>query len=242
MSGKKTFEKIKKYIESFSPWIKTWNSATALFSPKKIDETINDAIKLSSMGLALKVFVLASLIATSLTLLGVVEIVYIVNFTSETITEAFGTQQQMMSFGEVVPLMIFHIITGIPLALFTNIGGEWFAYRIAKATGGKGKVVEHLYLISIVTLSLSFVNLVAFILPIPCIQLIGFVASIAVMAYLWGYVASKVYMKVHGITFVHALTIIIVVSIIRFAIMITVVNWLSGTLDLSTLVNYQIGV
>ncbi|MFH1785260.1 MAG: hypothetical protein ABH842_02440 [Candidatus Micrarchaeota archaeon] len=242
MRGKKTFEKIKKQIESFSPFVKSWESAKALFTPKKIDSTLKESIKLADMNLAIKIFILASIIATFLTLLGLVEIIYLLNFTSETMTDVFGVEQQMMTLEDIIPLAIFHIITGIPLALFMNIGGEFLAYKIAKISGGKGTLAQHLYLISVITLALAMLNVIALALPIPCIQIIAWIINIVGMIYLWGYVASKAYSEAHNITFVHSLTIIIIVSIIRFAIMITVINWLTGALNLTEILDYQIGV
>jgi hypothetical protein len=138
--------------------------------------------------------------------------------------------------GDIYPLIAYHILTGIVLALFINIGIEVLAYNIAKITGGKGSFSEHLYLISIVTMSIAMLNVLAFLMAIPwiCVQLsVWAVWMIVGNIYLLGYIGTKTYSTVHKITFTHGLAIMVLVSIIRFAIMVAVMNWLGDVLSLS---------
>ncbi|VVC04109.1 Uncharacterised protein [Candidatus Bilamarchaeum dharawalense] len=232
MSGKKTFEKLKKQIKTFSPLVTSWNSAKELFNPKTIDKTLTEIVGLANLRLAVTIFIIAAFLSTLLSILALIESAQLVNFTSETITEALGVEGQKVGFAETAPLALFQLITGLPLALIVNMVGEWIGYRLAKISGGKGTFEKQFYLASVITLSLAMVNVLALLTPIPCVQVIAWMGIVIGMIYLGAYVMCKAYSMVHEISFVHSLAIVLMVSIMRAAVIIFVMNLISAWLNL----------
>ena len=241
MDGKEAYSKLKRWVESLSPFIKSWDSAKNLYSPDRVKETITDSIKLADVGLAVKIFILAAFLSTTLSILALYESLQLVNFTAETVTTILGTAQEMMTIDQLVPFLIMEITSGIPLALALNIGLELVGYKIAKLSGGEGSLAQHLYMMSIIILALAMLNVLSFLMPIPCIQIIAFAVQVIGLIYFGIYVASRAYSEVHKITMVHSLAIIILVSVIRFTIMAFVINWLGTILNLTNVLNFTGG-
>ena len=237
MDGKKVYEKLKKKVQSFSPFVKSWNSAKSLFAPK-LDDALKEALILANLKLALKIFVFAALIATFISVLTLLESMYLTNFTTDTLAQVTGTIIPKITIAEFWPVAMLQIIINLPLALAVSFFCECVAYSIAKATGGTGTFARQFHLAAIISLSLTMVGLLVLLMPVPCIQILAWVAMIIGMIYLWVYVTGKSYSLVHGISFPHALVIAIVIVIIRSIVTILMMNFIAGLMNLPPIVNF----
>ncbi|MFH0884171.1 MAG: hypothetical protein V1861_00490 [Candidatus Micrarchaeota archaeon] len=213
--------------------VKSWRMARDLFSLDKHMAAITEASQTSNAALAFGIIILAGFVLLGIGILNSAEFVLFANARYDTMAEITNTEMPSIDYAILVPAAIYQFFLYVVFGSVIMIGSEGIAYGLAKITGGRGSLGQHLYASSVVWLAAGFSMLSSFLLPLPCIGIAGllavfFITTLYVMVYLY----ARTYSTVHDISLPHAITISIIILLLRFVVWAAAVSITSGALGI----------
>jgi hypothetical protein len=211
---------------------KPWESAKKLFAFREVDDGITAAIPEADIGLAIQVLALAGIITFIMSLASIASSAYIINAQSDALTIATGVVQPKLAFNDFIAPAILVFIMYLPVGMLVTFALEWLAYQALHALGGKATLAQHIYLASIITLSMSFASGMLIFAPVPCLQILGAMALLAADIYLAIFVESKAYSIAHKIGILPAAVAAFIVSLAKLAAFYLIINAVSAVLGL----------
>jgi hypothetical protein len=216
---------------------KSWQLAKDLFSFEKHVSAITEASQTSNASLAFGIIILAGFVLLGIGILNSAEFVLFANAKYDTMAEIMDTEMPSIGYDILVPAAAYQFFLYVVFGSVIMIGTEGLAYGIAKITGGKGALGQHLYASSVVWLAAGFSMMSSFLLPIPCIGIAGllavfFITTLYVMVYLY----ARAYSAVHGISLPHAMAISIIILLLRFTVWAAAVSIVSVALGIDPMI------
>ncbi|NYZ74100.1 hypothetical protein H0O00_03080 [Candidatus Micrarchaeota archaeon] len=230
---KEYHELVQRWNTGLAPLARSWHSAKDLFYPGRVARTIDEALKHPDINIATPIFVLSAFMTLALSLISTVESVHLAEYTMGIIAD-MGATPPMLDFSNLGAMVVYQYVMYVPVALLFIAIHEVLVYRIARATGGKGDFGRQFYLSSLVALSMAFLSVLYLFMPLPCINFLALAGLVVGGLYLSLYVNSKIYAKVHGIGYMHALAINIAVSVLRIAAIYFLMSGILSLLGLPT--------
>ena len=212
--------------------VNAWRNAKGLFNYKDVDAPLKAALADAGFYGALRIFVVAGILAFVITAAMNLETAYLANFMIETLKEATGEVRQLVSFDSLLPVVFLNFLLIIPFGIAYEIASSAVAFSLLHLTGGKGTPGAHFQLSSTVSLAYSMAMVLAFFAPLPCVQLLAAIALFVAGIYLLVYVLAKAYVAVHGVSLGHALIIAAFMLLGRAVVMTLVSNALSSIVGL----------
>ncbi|HSB47585.1 MAG TPA: hypothetical protein VLD37_06235 [Candidatus Bilamarchaeum sp.] len=219
-----------------------YNSAKEFYDPSKVAATIAAAAKKADRNVALAVFVLAGTVTFLLAFLTSLESVYLVNYSSDLVSQMSGIPQPRLELESLIPVAIYQILLYVPASIVVALLHEAITFGIFRATGGRGKFWTQVFLASIIGLSISFSGVLSFFVPLPCLQIVAGIGIFVLTLYFMFYVTGKAYMEIHGISALHAGVVILFLAIARLAVLAVLTNALAVLMGLPTPINLPEGV
>ena len=212
---------------------KSWQYARDMFSFDRHTAAIAEAAKTSDAGLAFGIIILAGFVLLGIGILNSAEFVLFANAKYDTMAEIMDTDMPSIDYGILIPAAGYQFFLYVVFGTVVMIGCEGIAFGLAKLTGGKGALGQHLYVSSVIWLAAGFSMVSSFLLPLPCIGIAGllavfFVTTLYVMVYLY----ARGYSAVHDISIPHAIAISIIVLLLRFAVWAATVSIVSVALGI----------
>jgi hypothetical protein len=212
-------------------------SAKSLYDPGRLSETLKGMAESADYKPAYAMLILSGLVTFLLALLTSLESVYLVNYSSDLVSEISGIPQPRLALDSLIPVVIFQILLYLPFSIAVTLVHEALSFGIMKVTGGSGKFRTQLSMASIIALSISFSGVLSFFIPLPCLQIVAGLAILIITLYLMFYVSAKAYSMIHGISMLHALVVLILLAIPRLAVLALMTNWLAVLMGLPTPIN-----
>jgi hypothetical protein len=212
---------------------KSWQFAKDLFSFDRHTAAITEAARTTSASLAFGIIFLAGFVLLAIGILNSAEFVLFANAKYDTMAELSDVQMPHIDYSILGPAAAYQFFLYVVFGSVVMIGTEGLAFGLAKLTGGKGALGQHLYVSSVVWLAAAFSMLSSFLLPLPCIGIAGllavfFITTLYVMAYLY----ARAYSAVHDISLPHAIAISIIVLLVRFTVWAAAVSIVSAALGI----------
>lgn len=199
-----------------------WEAAKRLFDYRKADDALKGMLKHSDLRLAVALFIAGGLLAFVFTMLANLEFLYVLQLEAKMYVEITAQEIPMPDISVMLPTAVAEFVFLAIFMVLANLLLERTSFAIARASGGKATLGEHLTLASVVWLAISITMAANLLGPIGgCLSLVS-VAVIAVVGglYLMTYMTARAYSLAHNITMAHALTISILLAIVRVAIML----------------------
>ncbi|MDD5171436.1 MAG: hypothetical protein PHF60_00170 [Candidatus ainarchaeum sp.] len=230
-SNQEKFHKLARWWDgTATPFARSWESAKNLFYHDKVASTLDGALKRADARHTAYIFALAALMTFIISVIATLESLEITKYTVDILEEISGTTLQT-DFGNLGALIVFQYTT-VPITLVFIAIHELLVYRIARLTGGKGTFGQQFYLSSLVSLAMAFLSALYLFMALPCIGILALLGLVIGSAYLVLYVSPKAYARVHGISYVHAFAINIVLLILRMAALYFISNAMAGLLGI----------
>jgi hypothetical protein len=207
---------VRRWNEATTPFVRSWCSAKDLFYHDKIASTLDGALKHADARHTAYIFALAAFVTFIISVIATFESIEMTKYTADILAEVGGTAVPM-DFSGLGAMIVFQYMTYVPVTLIFIALHELLVYWMAKSTGGKGTFGQQFYLSSLVSLAMAFLSALYLFMPLPCLGILALLGIIVGSAYLVLYVNCKAYARVHGISYVHALAISIVLLALRMA-------------------------
>ncbi|MFN7991692.1 MAG: hypothetical protein U0R44_06050 [Candidatus Micrarchaeia archaeon] len=213
-------------------------AAIGLYDRKRGEEELKSVMPLSDGPLACYIFLLAGIVTALIAIATSLESYYLTNFASDTLSEATGIAQARIPFESLLPIAAFDLILYVLIGVIIAIASEGVAFLIIKMSGGEGRFADQFYLSSVIGLSVSIASGLSLLFPLNvffsllCIQIVVGLATIAIVIYLAVLVNARAYRIVHGISMLHAISVILLVGVPRLALTIFMMNLLAPALGL----------
>lgn len=242
MGGKKTKPPVLAMPPLLRKTISCYMSAKALYEPGKLAETLGAMAGAADIRAAYAALALSGLVTLLLAFLTSLESVYLVNYSSDLVSEFSGIPQPRLELDSLVPVVAYQALLYLPFSIAIAVAHEALAFLIMKATGGKGSFSGQLYMAAVIALAISFSGVLSLFIPLPCLQVVAGFGILAINLYFLLYVSARAYSAVHGISVMHSLGVILLLVIPRFAILAFFTNWLAVLLGLSPPINMPEGI
>lgn len=214
---------------------KGWQSARDMFSFDKHTEAVLDASKRDDIRLAFGIIVLAGFVLLAIGIANTAEFVLFANAKYDTMAEITNTEMPSIDYSILIPASIYQFFLYVVFGTVVMVGSEGIAFGLARITGGKGTMGQHMYSSSVVWLAAAFSMLSSFLLPLPCIGIAGLLAVVFITTlYVMVYLYARSYSAVHGISIPHGIAIAILMLLLRFAVWAAAVNIVSGALGIDS--------
>ena len=211
---------------------KTYQNAKNLFYFSRIEKTMKEEMKKADIKSALIIIIVSGLLTLLISLGILIEQFYFVNYASDVASEVLSEYFALISWEEIIPYGMFELVFKFPFMVLFFFIYEGIVYYIMKLTGGKGTLEQQLHLSALVALSMAMMSCIGFLLPLPCMNVMAVIALIILTPYFLLYVNVKVYEIVHGVSFLHSLTVVILLLIPRYWIMFVVTGTFASFLGL----------
>ena len=212
----------------------SYTAARELFHPERVEKAVKNAIPEADLNLSLALFILSGLIIFVMALLTSIESVYLANFASELISEVSGVPQPRLELESLAPVVAYQFTVYLILGTAVALAAEGIVFGIFSLSGGKGKFEEQLFVSSIIALAFSFTSVLSLFMPLfPPVNVVAGAAIIAVTAYFAFYVTLKAYSVVHGISYTHALVVVLIIGLARLAVLYFLMGNLAAFFGLS---------
>ncbi len=208
---------------------------------KSIDDVLRPLLPLADLRLAIVIIVISGVLTAFLALVTTYESMQLANFAADALTQVTGIGQESLSWANLVPIAVFQLLLYVPINLAVTLAYEGLAFGILKVTGGKGTFPQHLYMASVVGLSMAFASALSLFAPLPCLQIVAGIALVIVTLYLLLYVEPKAYMLVHEVSFWHALAVTIILTIPKLVALAFITNALALLMGFPAPINYPGG-
>jgi hypothetical protein len=164
-------------------------------------------------------FLAGGLVAFIFTMLTNLEFFYVLQVETAVLEEVVAQELPMPDISMIMQASLANLIIFVPFALVLNLAFERVAFSIARLTGGKGTLGQHLLLASVVWLAVSMSLAASLFGPFQCLSVITIASMVFLtLLYLLTYTSAKAYSIAHSITMAHALTINILLMIPRIAV------------------------
>ncbi len=229
------------YLVRIFNWVMTmkkgWDYSKDLFDYRKITSTIGQAIDYGTIKKAAWMIFFAAIITVIIAFATTLLSVHLVNFASDTLSEASGVPQPTLTFDKVLPVLLFQIVLYIPISIAIALIYEGVFFVLAKITGGKGAFEKQIYMSSVIGLSIAMTSGLSLFAPLPCLQVIAAASLIVLTFYFMFFVSAKAYAQVHQIGGWHSFIMVLVLSIIRLAVLLLITNWLAVTFGLPPVID-----
>ncbi|MBI5227286.1 hypothetical protein HY988_01745 [Candidatus Micrarchaeota archaeon] len=200
-----------------------FDSALVFFNFGKIKDNTNKIKQNTDLKKAIMIFLLAAITVSLISIAVTIISTYFTAYSYKNLAEKTGIVEPIIDWSSLGPFIVFTIAFVIPAAFVGGIIYELLVYGLVKLTGGKGTLPEHLYVSSAVAFAISISSALLLLTPIPCVNLFVVLAYLFVIpAYFLFVVKPKSYQEVHRISYLHALGIIILVSIVWLLVMLAV--------------------
>jgi hypothetical protein len=243
MGGKKNKpESMLKMPPLLQKIIFCYKSAKDFYDPQKVTQTIKAAVAEADFNGAYAVLVIAGMITFCLALLTSLESVYLVNYSSDLVTQMSGIPQPRLDLSSIIPVVVYQILLYVPASIAVTLLHEGIAFVLIRLTGGKGKFRTQLFLASTVGLALSFSGVLSLFIPLPCLQIVAGIGIFLISVYFMFYVSGKAYMEIHGISALHAGLLLVLLSIARLGVQAILTNVLAIALGLPPPIGLPEGV
>src|SRR5512143_924293 len=208
---------------------------------KSMDEVLRPLLPLSDLRLAIALILISGLVITFLAFVTTYESMELANFAADALTQVTGIGQESLTWANLAPIAVFQLLLYVPINLVVTLVYDALAFGILKATGGKGAFPQHMYLASVVGLSMAFASALSLFAPLPCLQIVAGAALAVVTLYLLLYAEPKAYMIVHDVTFWHALAVTILLTIPKLVALAFITNALAIIMGFPAPINYPGG-
>jgi hypothetical protein len=206
-----------------------WESAKSLFFPKKVEETLKAELPKANLRNAIIIFAAAALLTSAFSVLSTIEAALFGTYAYNTMAEVVDIGQADFDIGPLVPFILFQFFFLAPFSLAYGIFFEGLTYKILKLIKGKADFRQHLYLSSLVTLSLAIASALSLLAPLPClIQVVGALGLIILTLYFMTYVSAKAYEAAHRISLLPILAVVFVLLVPRLLLMLFILQWAPG--------------
>lgn len=233
--GRKTGS--NRNAEAYRAFVRGWEAAAGSFTasleaarnllyPDRAAAALSDSVQRADTRLAMLIFGLAALITFLLSAFTMFESLWVAQYMADTMASMTDSPVQIEGSGMISSLIVHQAIISIPVALVFLAAHELLVFGMARATGGRGRLDQQLYLSSLVSLSVAFASAVYLFTPLPCLNIAAMAALLIWSAYLALYVNPKAYALVHGVSFLHAF----IMNIVPLALRVAAVAFLSGAL------------
>lgn len=218
----------------------SWKGALGLFNHKKAAETLEALSKHANNRLALAVVLLSGLVIFGLMVLTTFMMIEATNYQSDMIAEIVGSPQPKLDYNILPSIAVYYFLLFAVIGTFIFYAHEGIAYALAHVTGGKGTLAQHLYVSSVVWLAVSISMAAYLFLPFLCLAFATILSLLLVsLLYLMVYMYAKAYSVVHGISFLHALMVVLVLIAPTLALWWFVATALAAVLGIPT--SIQVG-
>lgn len=205
-----------------------WESSKSLFFHKKVEEALNAELPHADLRNAIIIFAAAALLTSGFSVLSTIEAALFGTYAYNTMAEVVDMGQADFDIGPLVPFILFQFLFLAPFSIAYGIFFEGITYKILKLIKGKADFRQHLYLSSLVTLSLGIASALSLLAPLPCLQFVGALGLIIMTAYFVTYVSAKAYEAAHKLPLLPVLVVVFVLLIPRLALMIFILQTASG--------------
>ncbi len=190
-----------------------WAAAKNLFYPMGVEKALKQEKPRADLRLGIYVFLAAALVSAVLTTAVAAWSIYMAAFEYKVLAEVSDIDNVEVHWEDLAPVAMFQISFMVPFSLVFSLVYEGIVYKIMRLTGGKGEFTKQYYLSSLVAFSLAMSLVLGFLLPIPCFWLLAVLGILLLTLYFTFYVNAKVYQLVHGISYSHALVIVLLLAI-----------------------------
>ncbi len=208
---------------------------------KSIDDALKPLLPLADLRLAISVIIISGILTAFLALVTTYESMQLANFAADALTQVTGIGQESLTWSNLLPIALFQFLLYVPINLVVTLAYEGLAFGILKVTGGKGTFPQHLYMASVVGLSMAFASVLSLFAPLPCLQIVAGIALIIVTLYLLLYVEPKAYMMVHDVSFWHAVAVTVILTIPKLIALAFITNALAMLMGFPAPINYPGG-
>jgi len=218
----------------FDSLAKSWEGAKRLFDYKNTEGTLKGLVPEADRRLTYALFIAGGAVMFIFCLLTTLESVYVTNLASDAVNQASGMVQPKIG-DSVIPLIaVSQFLLFVPIGLLYNLAFESLGYRIAKALGGRGSFDAQIYLSSVIWLSASISFVSILLLPLYCFGILALASFLLVSgAYLLIYMNARSYSLVHGLPFMRALAVVLLISIPKLLLWILTGDFLSTLLRIN---------
>jgi len=208
--------------------MKSWEGAKRLFDYKNTEGTLKGLLPEADRRLAYALFIAGGALMFVFCLLTTLESVYVTNLASDAIIETSGMIPPKID-DSVIPLIaVSQFLLFVPIGLLYNLAFESLGFRIANALGGRGSFDAQLYVSSVIWLSASISFVSILLLPLYCFGILALASFLLISgAYLLVYLNARSYSIVHGMPFIRALAVVILISIPKLLLWIFTGDFLS---------------
>jgi hypothetical protein len=208
-----------------------WESAKGLFNPKKTDGVLSDALADADLRLAINTLILSGLITFFMSLVNIIESVYVENAYSATIQDTTGVVLPIVGLAMKTPLILMSIIN-LPVSIITSLVLGYCAFRILRMLGGKATFAQHLYIYSVVTLATAFGTGLFIFFSLPIINILVAILLIFINFYLAVIVSGRAYSIAHRIGPVPGFATALVIAVLNVVITFYLPYAIGGVLSL----------
>ncbi|MBU0532216.1 hypothetical protein KKB44_01855 [Candidatus Micrarchaeota archaeon] len=201
-----------------------WERIISLFDYSKVETVLKEELPKAEMKTALSLILIAAVFGSLISVLTLLETMQLVNFSYDMASDLTVTQQPQITISELVPFILFQFLFNAPFFVVFGLVYEAISYGIIKTTGGRGTFTQQYHLSAIVMSALMLTSTLSFLLPLPCLQIFAFLGLLLLTLYFIFFVSVKAYGIVHDISFLHALTIVVILTVPRFVLLVTLTN------------------
>lgn len=210
-----------------------WASAKRLFYPLGVEKALKQELPRTDLRLGIYVFLAAALVSAILTTAVASWSIYMAAFEYKVLAEVSDIGKTEIWWGDLAPVALFQFLFMVPFSLVFSLVYEGIIYKIMRLTGGKGGFTKQYYLSSLVAFSLAMSLALGFLLPVPCFWLLAVLGILLLTLYFTFYVNVKAYQLVHGVSYLHALVIVLLLVIPKLLAIMFVANKIAILFGLS---------
>ncbi|MBD3209875.1 hypothetical protein GF318_00665 [Candidatus Micrarchaeota archaeon] len=209
-----------------------WNSIKNLFHYQQIEDTMKKELPYSNLQLALVVAGVSVLVSSLVYIVMMVETLHMVNYLSDLAAQEIVNSPPVLTMENITSFALFQLFFNAPLFLAVFLIFEALAFGAFKISGGKGTFEQQIYLSSLVLFAMNISTVLGLALPLPCLNLLSVPALLILTLYFILFVNVKAYGLVHDVSFLHGLTVLILLGIPRLWVLVVVPEMAAGLFGL----------
>lgn len=211
---------------------RVWESTMRLFKHGQVEDTFKAELPKAQMRLALMVVLSSSILMAALAIFILLEQINLLDYAYDAAGGREIEVPQLVGEGQVHIFALFQLLFNVPFFVLFTFVYEGLAYGIFRASGGEGRFEGQLYLSSLVVLAMALTSGLGLLMPLPCIDILAFLALTVLTLYLTLFVQVKAYQVVHGISFLHGLTVVALLLVPRYLALFALTNAASALFGL----------
>jgi hypothetical protein len=240
MGGRKIQKAPKREMAS-STFFDGLKSAASIYDPRRAKDALMSAMGASDLKTTFAVLLLAWAVTSAFAFLTALESIYLVNYSSDFISQVSGTPQPMLVLADINPILSFQVLLGFFGIIYT-VADEAAAFWMLRLIGGRGGFRTQFHLAAVIGLAGSFMGALGFFAPLPCLQILSAIAILVLTIYLAIYTRGVSYSIVHGVDVLHAVGIVLLLIVPRIVIMIIMADALAAYLGMPSPMTFAQGV